>query len=737
MKFIRKKRTYLSAFIFVLTFFMIGMIRVNVSAKNDTPVGGMWIPEREEIETIVIDDTEKSLDDNPNLLRGSAVYPLDAVPVETGPHYEYLSQEEKILYEAIYSLISTKKYIPYSKRNNVNASDVYSNYSYVIYSGNKSFSEVYGISSMNSILNRVQEALYFDHPGNVEFYMCMANYGIVTRGNGTVESYVYTKAYFDDTQFAKINTTIQNSLNTIVADIQSKNLADANWPAITELNVHDYFSKMVSYDNDAANDSGYSGYFNVAHTAYGSLYNKKAVCDGYSTGYQMILEKLGIDAMVIAGKATTSSSGSGGGHAWNIVRLDGLWYEADTTWASTSSGGTVSHDYFNKTTSEYANGIKNHKHIRTENQGYVGYRMPVATGTHYTYSYITQNSSAMQKDSDYIAVQGIGISAEAMEVDEGTNFTIKPTFTPENASIKEYTYESSDQNVVKVNGKMLYANSAGTANITIKATDGGFTKTCAVTVKAVQNQTDDTEQNNGSGQKDNSGQNGGNQNAGGSGSGDNSQSGDNGQQGGGQSGNSDQQGGGQGGNSDQQDGGQSGNGDQQSGGQSDNNDQSQGSSNQEAPLPKAAGTYISYSVSSENGTYFVNDEEATVTLQKVGKKNASSLTIPQVITDENGLSYTVTQIGSKLKKGNKKLKKLVIPKTVTTIGNNAFANCTKLKTIRIYADNLTTVRSGAFKNINGKCKITIIAANKKQYNKIVKKLKKAGAKNATFAYKKG
>ena len=60
----------------------------------------------------------------------------------------------------------------------------------------------------------------------------------------------------------------------------------------------------------------------------------------------------------------------------------------------------------------------------------------------------------------------------------------------------------------------------------------------------------------------------------------------------------------------------------------------------------------------------------------------------------------------------------------------------KDKSVKIYANNLSKVGSGAFKNTKEDGKITVYVKNKKTYNKIVKKLKKSGAKTQTYKYKK-
>lgn len=64
-----------------------------------------------------------------------------------------------------------------------------------------------------------------------------------------------------------------------------------------------------------------------AHTAYSALKEGIAVCDGYSTAAMLILRELGMECDLQSGVCTNGQS-----HAWNLVCLDGKWYQLDITW---------------------------------------------------------------------------------------------------------------------------------------------------------------------------------------------------------------------------------------------------------------------------------------------------------------------------------------------------------------------------------------------------------------------
>ncbi|MCD7845398.1 MAG: dockerin type I domain-containing protein [Oscillospiraceae bacterium] len=94
--------------------------------------------------------------------------------------------------------------------------------------------------------------------------------------------------------------------------------------------IYEYICENVTYDYDTLYDNSYK----LKYTAYAALTNGTAVCQGYALLlYRMMLEA-GIDARLIAGNSTT--------HGWNIVELDDLYYNVDSTW----DAGKTTYDYF-------------------------------------------------------------------------------------------------------------------------------------------------------------------------------------------------------------------------------------------------------------------------------------------------------------------------------------------------------------------------------------------------------
>ena len=107
-----------------------------------------------------------------------------------------------------------------------------------------------------------------------------------------------------------------------------------------ELILHDRLADHIAYEDG-----------DRVHDAYGALINGKAVCEGYTKAFQYLLQKVGIQSFMATG------TGNGDLHAWNIVRIDGKYYNVDLTWDDQKSD--IIYTYFNITDEE----IKSLSHI--------------------------------------------------------------------------------------------------------------------------------------------------------------------------------------------------------------------------------------------------------------------------------------------------------------------------------------------------------------------------------------
>ena len=153
-------------------------------------------------------------------------------------------------------------------------------------------------------------------------------------------------------------------------------------------------------------------------------------------------------------------------------------------------------------------------------------------------------------------------------------------------------------------------------------------------------------------------------------------------------------------------------------------------------LDKLGTKYKPYKkVTIQGNTYEVYEENTWSIVARVATlvkaKKASSVTVPDTVKYK-GETYDVAGIAPKAFNNNKKLKKVVLGKYVTSISSKAFNKCPNLKTITIKSDSLSYTMNkkvyymagkNSFKGINKKAVIKVPKKMKKIYKKAFKGMK--------------
>jgi len=108
--------------------------------------------------------------------------------------------------------------------------------------------------------------------------------------------------------------------------------------------IHDYIINNSSYDLSMRKSS-----------AYNLLVDKSAVCEGYALAAYRLFLAAGLESRIISGLGNNEP------HAWNIVKVDGKWYNIDLTWddpVSSSGKPILKYDYFLKSDSDFKGHIR-------------------------------------------------------------------------------------------------------------------------------------------------------------------------------------------------------------------------------------------------------------------------------------------------------------------------------------------------------------------------------------------
>ncbi|MCR5160699.1 MAG: hypothetical protein K6C06_02915 [Lachnospiraceae bacterium] len=176
--------------------------------------------------------------------------------------------------------------------------------------------------------------LTYDHPEL--FWLYSYNHMIVPYSDGGYANGVYYVLFGMDEPYEEYEeemTAFNNAANLFLQDIDT---SVSDYEIIRQ--VHDKLVAMVSYDTDEASGLADDAY---SHTAYSMLVKNSrgiehyGVCDGYSLAFEYLLQQCGVKVVFnagLAGSPEDEAAGLLGGHAWNMVMLNGMWYEVDSTW---------------------------------------------------------------------------------------------------------------------------------------------------------------------------------------------------------------------------------------------------------------------------------------------------------------------------------------------------------------------------------------------------------------------
>ena len=182
------------------------------------------------------------------------------------------------------------------------------------------------VSNFNNDLYEVTDLLHeaaFTHTGNPkegdslkwQWYSWSLSYDYNYSGGYYYLDLYYTYEYRTTaSQEAQVDTAVRNLRNQLglsgLSDYQKV------------YKIYQWITANVTYD--------YYHYYNdpdyrIQYSTYGAIIDRTCVCQGYALLFYRLALEEGIDARLVAGDG-------GGPHGWNIVQLDGLYYNLDSTW---------------------------------------------------------------------------------------------------------------------------------------------------------------------------------------------------------------------------------------------------------------------------------------------------------------------------------------------------------------------------------------------------------------------
>ncbi len=220
---------------------------------------------------------------------------------------------EYIKYETFYYVQDTNDFVPKQKQDLMNILYTIINRGwkeFTFYCDDNYTSCKDDITKMASDQELLSDINNFAHPFNS--YQSIS-VGVDYFGKITIKvSPVYTEE-----EIKKINQKVDELYPKLVLANLSK---EQNIKRI-----HNYIINRVRYDEQKTvykDDKGNINYTNKSNTAYGPLFNGKALCGGYTDLMAIFLTKMGIPNFKVSSEK----------HIWNAVYINGKWKHLDLTW---------------------------------------------------------------------------------------------------------------------------------------------------------------------------------------------------------------------------------------------------------------------------------------------------------------------------------------------------------------------------------------------------------------------
>ncbi len=259
---------------------------------------------------------------------------------ETKYHYAQLTEEGKKIYNGIYEM-----YIQGILKTGTQDYDIAKDNKYFTQEQLESYSK--GNAKITSDMNAARYAFYADHPEVFYVNFQCLSLRITQDKEGMYHAYIGSGRYKDYyiegfTNQSEVETAIEefnNRVNEIAEGANAlKQEEGKNLQAEKIKYVHNEIINNTSYRVESDCTPGNESYIG---TPYGALVKRQAVCEGYARAFKTVLDKVGINCILVQGVHKYEDSAAVP-HMWTYVEMEKevnararstekVWYAVDIT----------------------------------------------------------------------------------------------------------------------------------------------------------------------------------------------------------------------------------------------------------------------------------------------------------------------------------------------------------------------------------------------------------------------
>ncbi len=157
-------------------------------------------------------------------------------------------------------------------------------------------------------VKRICHILYLEE---TELYYLTMGYQLRLNESTGIVSAVKLSYRYNSMTVSQINEELSDKVEEILSKIT---------PGMSDIDKVKYFHDTIVLNCRYTDEGDY------VSAPYGALVKGEALCEGYARAFAMLCNKVGIENLFATGTVGEEE------HMWNMVKVDGAWYNIDVTW---------------------------------------------------------------------------------------------------------------------------------------------------------------------------------------------------------------------------------------------------------------------------------------------------------------------------------------------------------------------------------------------------------------------